>query len=65
MFLSLLETEWYPILFDTPSNIVRSVAIWLTIAAVIVFLACFFAFKGEMRRNSPNFTVSAPSSMRA
>ncbi len=50
MFLSLLETEWYPILFDTPSNIVRSVAIWLTIAAVIVFLACFFAFKGEKRK---------------
>ena len=55
MFLSLLETEWYPILFDTPSNIVRSVAIWLTIAAVIVFLACFFAFKGEMRRKFAKF----------
>lgn len=50
MFLSLLETEWYPILFDTPSNITRSVAIWLTIAAVVVFLACFFAFKGEKRK---------------
>ncbi len=55
MFLSLLETEWYPILFDTPSNIVRSVAIWLTIAAVIVFLTCFFAFKGEMRRKFAKF----------
>ena len=50
MFLSLLETTWYPILFDTPFNIVRSVAIWLTIAIVIGFLACFFALKGDARK---------------
>lgn len=50
MYLSLLETKWYPILFDSPLNIVRSVAIWLTIALVLTFLVCFFTFKGERRK---------------
>lgn len=57
MFLNLLaeESPWYPLRFDSPTNITLSVAIWLTIAAVIVFLACFFAFKGEMRRKFAKF----------
>ncbi len=57
MFLNLLaeESPWYPLRFDSPTNISLSVAIWLTVAAVIVFLACFFAFKGEMRRKFAKF----------
>lgn len=57
MFLNLLaeESPWYPLRFDSPTNITLSVAIWLTVAAVIVFLACFFAFKGEMRRKFAKF----------
>lgn len=57
MFLNLLaeESPWYPLRFDSPTNITLSVAIWLTVAAVIVFLACFFAFKGELRRKFAKF----------
>lgn len=52
MFLNLLaeESPWYPLRFDTPTNITLSVAIWLTVALAIVFLTCFFAFKGEKRK---------------
>ncbi len=53
MSLTLLNAdgaEWYPILFDTPSNIVRSVAIWLTLALIVAFVAVFFALTGDARR---------------
>lgn len=52
MFLfNLLDekTEWYPVLFDTVPNILRSVAIWLTIAAAVAFLCVFFALRPEKR----------------
>ena len=49
MFSNLLasETTWYPILFDTPHNIVRSVAIWLTLAIAVAFFATFFILKSK------------------
>lgn len=50
MFLNLLETTWYPILFGSPSEIVYSVIFWVTIVAIIAFFAGFFAFKAEKRR---------------
>lgn len=52
MFLfSLLSSDvkWYPILFDSPLNVVRSVAIWLTLALLIGFAVCLCLFKGEKR----------------
>lgn len=53
MFLhSLLEGwTWYPTLFDTPLNAVRSVAIWLTVALVIAYLVCSFTLKADMRKS--------------
>lgn len=53
MFLhSLLEGwTWYPTLFDTPLNAVRSVAIWLTLALVIAYLVCSFVLKSDKRKN--------------
>lgn len=47
---SLLAMKWYPILFDTPLNAVRSVAIWLTLALLIGFVACTCLLKGEKKR---------------
>ena len=39
------SATWYPILFDTPTNIVRAVAFWLTIALIIAFLVLFFTLR--------------------
>lgn len=36
---------WYPILFDTPYNAVRAVAIWLTLAIVIGYIVAFALLK--------------------
>lgn len=51
LFSSLLadEAEWYPVLFDTPLNATRSVAIWLTLALAIAFVVCALVFKDERR----------------
>lgn len=48
---SLLSNKvtWYPILFDTPLNAIRSVAIWLTLALLAGFAVCAFLLKGEKR----------------
>ncbi|MBD5637004.1 MAG: energy-coupled thiamine transporter ThiT [Clostridia bacterium] len=50
MSLSLMSAKWYPILFDSPMNAARSVAIWLTVALVAAFLVCVFVLKGERRK---------------
>ncbi len=48
---SLLERAvWYPILFDTPLNAVRSVAIWLTLALLIAYLVCLFTLKADKKK---------------
>ncbi len=49
---SLLSSnaKWYPVLFDSPLNAVRSVAIWLTLALLIAFGVCVFLFKEEKRK---------------
>ena len=52
MFLNSLlasETVWYPVLFDSPHNAVRSVAIWLTLALTVAFVVSAFVIKGENR----------------
>lgn len=43
------KAKWYPILFDSPMNAVRSVATWLTIALAIAFIVCALVLKGETR----------------
>lgn len=61
MFLhSLLDSvTWYPTLFDTPLNTVRSIAIWLTFALVVAYLVCSFALKTENRKRvSKAFTIA-------
>ncbi len=51
MFFSLLasEVKWYPVLFDSALNAVRSTATWLTLAIVIAFATCVCVLKGEKR----------------
>ena len=61
MFLhSLLDgLTWYPILFDSPFNAVRSVAVWLTVLLVVAYLVCSFSLKGKNRTRF--FTVARPA----
>ena len=50
MVTSLLASaKWYPILFDSPLNAVRSVATWLTVAIAVAFVLCAILLKGEKR----------------
>ena len=46
-FNFLSDTTWYPVLFDTPHNIVRSIAIWLTLAIAVAFFTTFFILKSK------------------
>ena len=51
MFLnSLLDTVWYPVLFDSPLNIARGVAFWLTVLLAIGFVLGALLLKGEQRQ---------------
>lgn len=48
---SLLDgVKWYPILFDTPLNAVRSVAVWLTLALFVAYLVYAFSLKTDKRK---------------
>lgn len=60
MFLSSLldGVKWYPVLFDTPLNTVRSCAIWLTLALLIAYLVGLFLMKAEKRKRF--FSTSFP-----
>lgn len=50
-FHSLLDGwKWYPTLFDTPLNAVRSIAIWLSLSLAIAYLVCSFSLNGENRK---------------
>ncbi len=44
------KAKWYPVLFDSPLNAVRSIAIWLTLALLIGFGVCALLFKEEKRK---------------
>lgn len=52
MFLySLLSgATWYPILFDTPLNAVRSVFIWTTLALLVASAVCVLILKADKRK---------------
>lgn len=46
MLFNLLDGAiWYPFLFDSAHNIVRSVAIWLTVILALAFVITFFVLK--------------------
>ena len=51
MFLHTLldRITWYPILFDTPLNAIRSVAIWVTLILVIAYLVCLYRLKTDKK----------------
>ncbi len=49
LYSLLSGAKWYPVLFDSPINAVRSVAIWLTIALLIATMVCAFRLKNEKR----------------
>ena len=49
---SLLATTWYPIAFNSPMNIARGVAFWLTVAIALAFVICTIVLKGEARKKS-------------
>jgi thiamine transporter len=52
MFLNSLLSDavWYPVQFDTFHNAARSVAIWLTLAAIVAFVILAFTVKKEKRQ---------------
>lgn len=45
----LASAKWYPTLFDSPMNIVRGIAFWLTIALEITFVLCVTLLKGDRK----------------
>lgn len=58
MVTSLLaETKWYPVLFDTPLNAVRSAATWLTAALLIALIVSIVASKDEKRKKFLKFAL--------
>jgi len=61
MFLNTLldGLTWYPTLFDSPLNAVRSVAIWLTLILVIAYMVCLFVLKSDVRKRF--FAISTPT----
>ncbi|MGN1077726.1 MAG: hypothetical protein ACI4ST_04360, partial [Candidatus Gallimonas sp.] len=46
----LASAKWYPTLFDSPMNIVRGIAFWLTIALAITFVLCVTLLKGDTKK---------------
>lgn len=55
--LNLLSSaKWYLFKFDTPFDVVKTVALWLTVALVIAFLILFFTLKTDKRKK---FTKAA------
>ena len=44
-FLAAKAATWYPILFDTPFNIVRAVLTWVTVALAVAFIITYAIVK--------------------
>ena len=47
---SLMAAKWYPVLFDSPMNIARGVAFWLTVALAMCFALFALLLKGTRRK---------------
>ncbi len=52
MYLNSLlsDTVWYPVLFDSPLNIARGIAFWLTIVLAVGFALGALLLKGDGRK---------------
>ncbi len=48
----MADMVWYPILFDSPINIARGVAFWLTVALAVAVAVCALALKGDARKKA-------------
>lgn len=53
----LAETVWYPVLFDSPLNIARGIAFWLTIALAVGFVLGALLLKGDGRRKFLHYST--------
>lgn len=42
--------KWYPVLFDSALNAMRSIAFWLTVAIAIAFALCVILLHGDNRK---------------
>ena len=49
LFSLMADLKWYPILFDSPANAVRSAAFWLTVALAVGFVIGLFLTKNRAR----------------
>ncbi len=45
----MADMVWYPVLFDSPINIARGIAFWLTCALAVAVAVCALVLKGEAR----------------
>ena len=46
----LAPVKWYPVLFDSALNAMRSIAFWLTVAIAIAFALCVILLHGDNRK---------------
>lgn len=61
LYSLLAKAKWYPVLFDSPLNAVRSVAIWLTVALVIAYLVCAIVLKSP--KKATFFKIAVPATV--
>jgi len=61
MLLNFLadEATWYPVLFDSPMNVLRAVAFWFTIAYMLAVVVCACVLRGERRTKLLKIALSA------
>ncbi|MBQ8885733.1 MAG: energy-coupled thiamine transporter ThiT [Clostridia bacterium] len=58
LYSLLAELKWYPILFDSPANVVRSAAFWLTVVLTATFVIGLFLTKNRARFLKTSLTVA-------
>ena len=67
MFFNLLAGDkpatWYPVLFDTTGNIIRSVATWLTLALILTFVVTYLVLAAKKVPTKPFLRVSLVTSI--
>lgn len=47
---TLSKATWYPVLFDSPMNVARGIAFWLTVALALTSLCLLLLIKGERKK---------------
>ena len=61
MFFNLLDGDkpvWYPIKFDTVTDIIRSVATWLTLALILTFIITYIVLAARKASKNRFLRVS-------